>query len=67
MREVAGILDKSRLAARWRDDSSAARELPFCSIRDCENAAGAVIEGALLCGEHANEVFSRRQRRAIGR
>jgi hypothetical protein len=27
--------------------------LPPCSVRDCKRAAGAIINGALLCGEHA--------------
>ena len=28
-------------------------DLPPCSVRDCKQAAGAIINGALLCGEHA--------------
>jgi len=32
-------------------------ELPPCSVRDCKQAAGAIINGALLCAEHALEEF----------
>jgi hypothetical protein len=28
---------------------------PPCSVRDCKQAAAAVTNGALLCGEHALE------------
>lgn len=31
--------------------------LPACSVRDCKQAAGAIINGALFCGEHAVEVM----------
>jgi hypothetical protein len=27
--------------------------LPPCSVRDCEHAAGAIVNDVLLCGEHA--------------
>jgi len=35
--------------------------LPPCSVRDCERAAGAIISGALLCGEHAVAELKRRR------
>jgi len=35
--------------------------LPLCSVRDCNRAAGAIIDGALLCGEHAVEELERRE------
>lgn len=35
--------------------------LPPCSVRDCPNAAGAIINGVLLCGEHAVEELERRK------
>jgi hypothetical protein len=28
-------------------------DLPPCSVGDCKHAAGAIINGVLLCGEHA--------------
>ena len=43
--------------------------LPSCSIADCERAAGAIIDEALLCGEHANIELDRvlAERRAAAR
>lgn len=38
------------------------QELPQCSVRGCVNAAGIIMDGALLCGAHANEAFERRRR-----
>ena len=34
-------------------------DLPPCSVRDCKQAAGAIINGALLCGKHAVEELER--------
>jgi hypothetical protein len=34
--------------------------LPPCSVRDCKRDAGAIINGALLCGEHAVEEMKKR-------
>jgi len=31
-----------------------------CSIEECERLAAAIINGALLCGEHANQVLLER-------
>lgn len=36
-------------------------DLPPCSIRGCKHAAGAIINGALLCGAHAVEELERRR------
>jgi hypothetical protein len=36
-------------------------DLPPCSVRDCKRAAGAIINGALLCGEHAMEELEKRK------
>jgi len=30
-------------------------DLPPCSVWHCKRAAGAIINGSLLCGEHAVE------------
>ena len=35
--------------------------LPPCSVRDCPNVAGAIINGVLLCGQHAVEELERRK------
>jgi hypothetical protein len=66
MAELVRKLSNPPAALRWRDDQPSARALPSCSIRSCENAAGVVFHGELLCGVHANEVFARRQKRAAG-
>ena len=42
------------------DPENPARGLPPCSISDCANAAGAIVEGELLCGAHASEAMKRR-------
>jgi len=34
--------------------------LPPCSVRDCNRAAGAIINGDLLCADHAVEEMTRR-------
>jgi hypothetical protein len=39
-------------------------QLPFCSVPDCKNAAGVVIEGELLCYEHASQLLDERRRSA---
>ena len=33
---------------------------PTCSIEECESLASAIIKGALLCGDHANQVMLER-------
>jgi len=33
--------------------------LPSCSARDCKSAAGAIINGTLLCTQHAVEKMER--------
>ena len=33
------------------------QELPQCSIEGCFSAAGVIFDGALFCGEHANEAL----------
>src|SRR5437762_3159352 len=42
--------------------------LPRCSVPDCHRAAGAIIDDALLCGEHAvielERVLEERRRRS---
>ena len=35
--------------------------LPPCSVRECELAAGAIVNGVLLCGKHAVEELARRK------
>jgi hypothetical protein len=35
------------------------QELPQCSMEGCSNAAGVILDGALFCGEHANEALER--------
>jgi hypothetical protein len=35
------------------------QDLPPCSVPNCNRAAGAIINGALLCGEHAVEEMER--------
>ena len=37
------------------------QELPKCSEPTCLNAAGIIMNGSLLCGEHANEALERRR------
>ena len=37
------------------------QELPKCSEPGCLNAAGIIMNGSLLCGEHANEALERRR------
>jgi hypothetical protein len=39
-------------------------ELPSCSVLRCDRVAGAVVDGSLLCGEHAVEAMQRRKLRA---
>jgi len=36
------------------------QELPQCSKEGCFNAAGIILDGALFCGDHANEALERR-------
>ena len=33
--------------------------LPPCSVESCRNAAGAIIEDMLFCGEHASEALKK--------
>jgi hypothetical protein len=35
-------------------------DLPPCSVQHCKLAAGAIIDGALLCGQHALEEMQKR-------
>ena len=37
------------------------QELPKCSEPGCLHAAGIIMNGSLLCGEHANEALERRR------
>ena len=37
--------------------------LPPCSVRDCTSAAGVILNGALLCGEHAKAALDEQKRR----
>ena len=37
------------------------QELPKCSEPGCLNAAGIIMNGCLLCGDHANEALERRR------
>jgi hypothetical protein len=39
------------------------RELPPCSVARCTRTAGAIIAGALYCGQHALERLQERSRR----
>ena len=32
-----------------------------CSVLGCTRAAGVILNGALLCGEHANEALAKRK------
>ena len=36
-------------------------QLPPCSVSGCDRVAGAVVDGALLCGEHAVVAMQRRK------
>lgn len=42
------------------------QELPKCSEAGCSNAAGIIMNGSLLCGEHANEALERRRAELLG-
>ena len=44
------------------DIEKPARELPACSVSGCGNAAGAVVDGALVCGLHASQALLHRRR-----
>ena len=35
--------------------------MPKCSKPGCLSAAGIIMNGSLLCGEHANEALERRR------
>lgn len=37
------------------------RELPPCSVRDCERLAGTLVDGALLCPEHGLQALEKRR------
>ena len=43
------------------DVENPSRELPQCSVEGCPNAAGAVMDGALLCGLHASQALLHRR------
>lgn len=34
-------------------------DLPKCSVKGCTHAAGVIIGGSLLCGEHASEAIGK--------
>ena len=40
--------------------------LPPCSVAGCRNAAGAIINEALLCGEHAKIELERVLKERVG-
>ena len=42
------------------DVENPVRRLPNCSRSWCERAAGAIVSGAMFCGEHANEALRNR-------
>lgn len=42
------------------DVENPVRALPGCSSAGCDRVAGAVVNGALLCGEHASEAQNHR-------
>ena len=42
------------------DVENPARRIPSCSRSSCERAAGAIVSGAMFCGEHANEALRNR-------
>jgi hypothetical protein len=37
------------------------QDLPQCSVLDCDSAAGVILDGAMFCGTHANEILQRRR------
>ena len=37
------------------------KELPQCSVEGCPDVAGIIMNGTLLCGQHANEALERRR------
>ena len=49
------------------DAENPRREIPSCSIGDCEKAAGAVVGGELYCAAHASEALERRIAMKTGR
>jgi len=66
-RHLRDALRKIELAARLLgptarahgqfDVENPARRIPNCSRSSCERAAGAIVSGAMFCGEHANEAL----------
>jgi hypothetical protein len=52
----------TRLGGKRRSQMSK-RKLPPCSVARCTRTAGAIIAGALYCGQHALERFEERSRR----
>ena len=43
------------------DVENPVRGLPSCSTANCSMAAGAVVDGQLLCGPHASDALRRRR------
>ena len=37
--------------------------LPPCSVRECNRAAGVILNGALFCAQHANEALAEQRKR----
>ena len=37
------------------------KELPHCSVEGCMDAAGIIMNGTLLCGQHVTEALERRR------
>ena len=55
--EAARLLDSSGGCAKPIDLENPCRKLPICSRSGCEQAAGAIVNGQLYCGEHASEAL----------
>lgn len=36
--------------------------LPPCSVRECNRAAGVILNGALFCAQHANEALAEQRK-----
>ena len=57
------LLKEEKLNRSVLDVENPVRELACCSVTFCRNAAGAVVDGTLLCGQHASEALRRREAR----
>ena len=59
--ENAAVLLQGRASDDMITDvENPVRALPGCSSAGCDRVAGAVVNGALLCGEHASEARNHR-------